>query len=818
MANFSATYSGDFTTYIAGKIFDAANMAKGEKERAIKEAEKYGIDPELKRGEFFGRALQSQFGGDLYSRTLGIFDPRKSHGETDRRGSRESRFGAQFRYPDRFMRGQSTPFASPLANDYFNRGQSSPLPTAAQKAASAGQPFPNVAVGAPLTSQVQKPPEAKPTTPMSATARPEDMFGGKDDSVKVKDKKLGVFLAAVAQSINNSVSSINDKLDETESGVIQAKDTIAGTIKQLEQSSSSLEDRLDAIIAALREQLGTAKENTDKSEVKEKAFELGKKADLSGTERIARVGEDADEARAKAQKQDEQSQPYGGYNDMGIGYERGGIVSGPNSGYMLNEPLHGTEMIIPLDNNFTRGLPSAVGPSMFEKGTTGTTVNINTNVTAKTKPVGQAVLPQILKADPTNEKEVDDAVSDLGDALKGVVQTAGIVTLGQLSNAVTEIPAAGLVTDELKQTGKAISDKFGVRNTITDRLVRRVGVQNTEKKKAKVVTSAPSRSNQKDGVQKSSGGFNIFNPLTWFNNWGRGNNNNNRGGTGGPGAVYNRMGRGSGGPGATYNRMRGGVGGPFSLPGTGRVLKPLTTRNSAGALETRLETQMHLLGMPVPFTRSRYRGETGRARHGSLWPLGNSDSQAGVKRFNSNPNRPYDLVETYQGSGMVRPQAIQRRNPNVTPQQGAITGSNNTRLNQAIQDANRIGDMTGTRGLMDSTAGTARRAQNRYDVLRQYMEDNNMSGHDQNMNIYGKPIGNQSSLGSPSGKMNSVAMLNMASQQNALSRLGGGSQNLAPIVINNTQQASAQEEDIPHSPITSVGDAGISSFYPSPFA
>ena len=816
MANFSATYSGDFTTYIAGKIFDAANMAKGEKQRAIKEAEKYGIDPELKRGEFFGRALQSQFGGDLYSRTLGIFDPRKSHGETDRRGSRESRFGAQFRYPDRFMRGQSTPFASPLANDYFNRGQSSPLPTAAQKAASAGQPFPNVAVGAPLTSQVQKKPEAKPTTPMSATARPEDMFGGKDDSVKVKDKKLGVFLAAVAQSINNSVSSINDKLDETESGVIQAKDTIAGTIKQLEQSSSSLEDRLDAIIAALREQLGTAKENTDKSEVKEKAFELGKKADLSGTERIARVDEDADEARAKAQKQDEQSQPYGGYNDMGIGYERGGIVSGPNSGYMLNEPLHGTEMIIPLDNNFTRGLPSAVGPSMFEKGTTGTTVNINTNVTAKTKPVGQAVLPQILKADPTNEKEVDDAVSDLGDALKGVVQTAGIVTLGQLSNAVTEIPAAGLVTDELKQTGKAISDKFGVRNTITDRLVRRVNVQNTEKKKAKAVVSAPSRSNQKDGVQKSSGGFNIFNPLTWFNNWGRGNNNN-QGGQGGPGAVYNRMTGGAGGGryggGGTYGRPAG-QGGPGGRPRRSR--KP--EEGFAGFL--------NMLG--IGGRAMAPRGPQWEGRGSTIYTVGpipiiGSErydmeyTPEDINRYNQNATghrlESYQ-VNTNQPGFYPRYRGATRTVPN-TNRNGRRPGETQAEF-KARMTENAIQFSEGVRGdlrnipgtgayrrLLETTEGLGGYSLERDRLIQQAIEEN---------------FGPQSNLGSPSGKMNSVAMLNMASQQNALSRMGGGSGNLEPIVINNTQQASAQEEDIPHSPITTVGDAGISAFYPSPFA
>ena len=33
MANFSATSSGDFSSYLAGKVLNAANMAKGEKNR-----------------------------------------------------------------------------------------------------------------------------------------------------------------------------------------------------------------------------------------------------------------------------------------------------------------------------------------------------------------------------------------------------------------------------------------------------------------------------------------------------------------------------------------------------------------------------------------------------------------------------------------------------------------------------------------------------------------------------------------------------------------------------------------------------------------
>ena len=57
---------------------------------------------------------------------------------------------------------------------------------------------------------------------------------------------------------------------------------------------------------------------------------------------------------------------------------------------------------------------------------------------------------------------------------------------------------------------------------------------------------------------------------------------------------------------------------------------------------------------------------------------------------------------------MVRPEAIPQRSVSgggtVQPQQGAITGANNTRLNEAIRNAEDIGNATGTRQLMDSTA------------------------------------------------------------------------------------------------------------------
>lgn len=91
MAGYSQTYSGDLTGYVAGKIFDAGNLAKEEAARRKEEGVK-----KAQPGSLFARALQHQFGGDLYNRTFGIFDPRKKHEETDRRSSKEARFAAQF--------------------------------------------------------------------------------------------------------------------------------------------------------------------------------------------------------------------------------------------------------------------------------------------------------------------------------------------------------------------------------------------------------------------------------------------------------------------------------------------------------------------------------------------------------------------------------------------------------------------------------------------------------------------------------------------------------------------------------------------------
>ena len=142
------------------------------------------------------------------------------------------------------------------------------------------------------------------------------------DPIKVKDQKLAVFLAAVVKSLNANIASINSRIDETESNVIQAKEGIFGTIKQLEQNSDLLETKLDAIIDALREQNLNAKVSEDNIETQKREGELENEFDLSGIERIVKPDEEPndtfqlnllDDIKESAEERDEQlSLPFVG--------------------------------------------------------------------------------------------------------------------------------------------------------------------------------------------------------------------------------------------------------------------------------------------------------------------------------------------------------------------------------------------------------------------------------------------------------------------------------------------------------------------------
>ena len=195
-----------------------------------------------------------------------------------------------------------------------------------------------------------------------------------------------------------------------------------------------------------------------------------------------------------------------------------------------------------------------------------------------------------------------------------------------------------------------------------------------------------------------------------------------------------------------YNQ--GGMIGGLRLPRTGRVMAPLSSQG--GTYDRDGGTVQKFLGMTVPgsFRRTGYTSEDIK-RYNRVSPNNYLEQfEAGLKPGVYSP----DFYQYAEKMG-INTEGAHRIKRKTKPSSTSIlnTGSNNTRLNKAIEDASQIGDMTGTQGLMRKASGTALKLQDRYDTLRGVMRQGGISGADESMNLYGKPmLGPQSRVSPPS--------------------------------------------------------------------
>ena len=288
-----------------------------------------------------------------------------------------------------------------------------------------------------------------------------------NDGIQVREKKLGTFLEKVALSLSSSLNTINQKMDETNEGVIAAKDGIDRTYKKLEQNSDSLEEKLDAIVDALRFSNRSAEEKKDKNEASAKESFMQQQVDLSNANRILMQDMDRQEIRdmqAEDLAEDDRG-PIGMDDGETINeddlpsLDRGGIVSGPDSGYLA--VLHGDEAVIPLDNNYTQGQPSAVGkepisqmPMMAERGITpgDNPSSMKPKFTINTPPSSPVL----------NIGSKMSGSQDLAKAIQLPAKIAGLVTGGLMANVLSNTILPEGITKHIKNITSPIMEAFGV--------------------------------------------------------------------------------------------------------------------------------------------------------------------------------------------------------------------------------------------------------------------------------------------------------------------------------------------------------------------
>ena len=768
------TFSGDLTTSIATTIFDIISDAKGEKEKATKEAEKYGVDVKFTPGEFAARSARNRF----IERTVG------------------SRFVPETRYPDLLARGQSS--SDPLMGTPTNVRK---LPEYQQLANPQERAFNQSSYVTGRNIPSMKPKSSGTSSTTSTVAKP----------VKVNDAKLGVFLANVVKALNANISSLNERLSDTEGQVIAAKEGIFGTIKQLEQNSDILETKLDAIIDALREQNNLAKVQEDQAEAKSRESELEIEKDESGTERFVGVGEDPNQTLQINMMEEAQElssigdivDPTGGYpyNDLGPGYERGGIASGPDSGYLAK--LHGDEMIIPLDNNYTQGEPSAIDgkvrpkpqtpmmPQMAESGMMPKTVE-----EPSLDKFGGNFFNKMVSAEPDVVPDLKQDTENLQKAMQLPIKAAGVITLNKMQQALPAMgSSSGEVATQLQTVSSPIAKTFGVPNTITNSVVR----QN-------VVQSQREKGDAKKRAEQGQDNRNFFQKIFDFF-FGEGGGYRKGGGT--------RVER--------YSNNYGGGGARGLARGT-RARVGFTGMNAQG-FNAMMQGQNYIpSNKPQILGKGAYSAPTlsGAERYaGTSGSLGGRQAPGGVVRsiVPSNAPRINFLEPQAKTTGAMfdkgRDLATKLMDPNYRPNSATAnrlrmqmrTGSSvvpRTPSLRGIRGRNLITLLPTLLQFMPGPVGDyvrevhAKMAADEDEVIRMGMQ------------TWNELIGRPQSTGAKS------SIVNMASQEQALNRIDSKVTMPEPIVINNNQTASTSDED-PISYIGQVGDPGFSALFPPPY-
>ena len=483
------TWSGDFSVSVAKRLLEANTLAHEGKKEAMDVANFYGVDPMLRRGEFLGHGLGSAF-TQFLPRPFQHNMPNVSRSD-----------------PSYIARGQRSTALY---------GQSSPLPPRSP------WPGPFGGGGGGIN------PEVVPNDTILGKMINVTPTAGRTGGIVVHDQKLGKFVAAVGESLSSSMNSMSTKADGIDQGVIAAKDGLTATQKQLEDVGSTLEDKLDAIIAEIRGQNNLLRKQEDEEEVAKQEEKLEQQditdTEKSGTDRIAKWNEDQDvvkeendleDAAAIASEQQQLMLPpaeekeRGGFNTILHGKEQdlltGKTFDGPDTGYKANTSGN----IAPINNFFTRG----------QTGAASKTGGLPKSAPVKTGRV------QSLANIPEIKKETDK----LAKAAVLPVQASGAMTLGVLGKSMGQMD--GLAGEKGVETGikkiaSPIAGMFGVKNSIANNVAGEVGsAADAAKRSADTAAGLPI----KDGPLK--GVFDLVgNTVNWVKSLFTGNKDAEKGG------------------------------------------------------------------------------------------------------------------------------------------------------------------------------------------------------------------------------------------------------------------------------------------------
>lgn len=435
---------------VISKVIAARSTAKSEREYAekvLKRQQKDVPDEDkltledfgIKRGFFFKKALKHEFGGDFYLRKKEkasnliakaklLKNPRKNLSKLFEKSNTTSKFS-------RFKRQFDYTFIDPSLQPTSEK-----IPGTAKKI-------------------------KKATTGPGKRISKEQMLSSLSDIVKS--------IQAIADSIQSSS-------DEVKQNIISSNIAQTNIAEQLKVRNDTLADKLDKIAEAISNNTLSQKQLEQKKQNKQRESELEQQKDVAGTtsfddtstlinESTENTNIDQDitptssitnvqNVLGSTSSQRIEHQQMAAYQNVPQ-LERGGIISGPDSGYLAN--LNPGDTVIPLNNNFTQGEPSAVDgqikkkPKMFERGTSGVGGKFGFGATRN---IG---IGNTFGANITNMSQ------PLVDAMSLPMMATGGSILAATSQLINNLGSSGEdMKPEIEKLSRPIADAFGVPPTL----------------------------------------------------------------------------------------------------------------------------------------------------------------------------------------------------------------------------------------------------------------------------------------------------------------------------------------------------------------
>lgn len=502
------TYYGgnrDFVGDLVSKVLAARELAKSERQIAEKVAEENQTSLEeagISKGFFFKKALQHEFGGnyitDKKESVKNLFSKRKLLGEilTGKKGgkkiSKTARVDAIF---DLFKAGNKKSKVDRFLSQYKDiKGR--------------------------YKAEIDDP-MLRPQSPLIPNSRKKIKSATAGAGKRISKEQLFVALTSIVESLNKTAEALGKTTSDVSAGIIRSANSISDIADQIKVRNNTIEDKLDTLINAINNQTQVQKQSADKAKdvLREKKVENIR--DVSGTEAFDDLTTPQDETQnvqpttqitniqnvipAATSAQKIEQQQIDAYSNELPQAEKGGIFSGPDSGY--NVRLHGDEVVVPLDNNYTQGQPSAVDgvkrpKPRYERGTSGVTNNYS-SVGGKFG-FGITNMMGIAKGGTTQSSAL---AQPLVDAMSLPMMAAGGSILAATSKYINSMGGeSGKIKPDLDRVTRPIADVFGVPPSIVSKTKSNVKTAGTTKD----TEQGKDKKSKSDIIAKMSEGFAKF--------------------------------------------------------------------------------------------------------------------------------------------------------------------------------------------------------------------------------------------------------------------------------------------------------------------